>query len=345
MSVGGGARNDPTLYARLLGGVELRLGDKPLPSLDSSRAESVLAFMLLHRKAPQQRRHLAFTLWPDSPEPQALTNLRHVLHNLRRGLPEVERFIDVGPRALQWRADVPLWLDVAAFERAVGSGELEQALELYTGDLLEGNYDEWLLEERERLGQLHLDALERLAKALERQGRLVDATRYAERLLRQDSLREETYRLLMRLHDGAGNRARALRTYHACATILVRELGVEPSAATHEAYEALLGVAPEEEAPPAAPTAAPLIGRQTERARLAELWRTAESGRAQLALVTGEAGIGKSRLVDELRSWCVHRGAISAEAHAYAVEGAMAYGVSSPPCKMTRSRQGASSAP
>jgi DNA-binding SARP family transcriptional activator len=317
----------PTVRVRLLGGVELQIGDAPVPSLDSARAESVLAFLLLRRDAPQQRRHVAFKLWPDSPEPQALTNLRHVLHNLRRGLPDVERFIDVGPRTLQWRADAPLWLDVAAFEQAIADGRLEEAVEVYGGELVEGNYDEWLLEQRERLAQLHLDALERLAKTLEEQGRLADATRYAEQLLRQDSLREETYRLLMRLHDAAGNRARALRTYHACATTLVRELGVEPSAATRNAYEALLGTALDEEAPVAGPTSAPLIARQAERARLAELWRTAERGAARFALVTGEAGIGKSRLVEELRSWCAHGGATTAEARSYPIEGTMVYGV------------------
>ena len=62
----------------------------------------------------------------------------------------------------------------------------------------------------------------------------------AERALHEDPLREATYRLLMRLHDARGDRARALRAYHACATTLERELNVEPSAATRRAYEALL---------------------------------------------------------------------------------------------------------
>ena len=319
----------PMLHVRLLGGVDLRLGDEQVPPLDSARAESLLAYLLLHRDAPQPRQHLAFKLWADSTEPQARTNLRHVLHNLRRALPDADRFIDVTPRTLRWCPEAPLWLDVAVFEQAVAEGRLEEAVETYTGELLEGNYDDWLLEERERLGQLHLDALELLAQRLDEQGSLFDAIRYAERLLRQDPLREETYRLLMRLHDASGNRARALRTYHACATTLVRELGVEPSAPTRGGYEALLEVVPGPKAPetaPAALTGAPLIGRQAERVRLAELWRAAERGSAQLVLVTGEAGIGKSRLVEELRSSCAHGGAVTAEARAYAAEGAMAYG-------------------
>ena len=113
----------PTLRIRLFGGLDLRLGEAPLPPLESARAESLLAYLLLHREAPQARQHLAFLLWPDSTEPQARTNLRHVLHNLRRALPDLDRFLTVTPRTLQWRADAPLWLDVAAFEAAAAHAE------------------------------------------------------------------------------------------------------------------------------------------------------------------------------------------------------------------------------
>ena len=101
-----------------------------------------------------------------------------------------------------------------------------------------------------------------------------------------------------------------------------RELGVEPSAATREAYEALLPVAPGSPSP-AGP---PFVGRVPERARLSELWRASERGGAQLVLVTGEPGIGKSRLVEELRSSCAQAGALTAEARSYSAEGAVAYG-------------------
>src|SRR2546422_911945 len=100
----GGAADLPVLSVRLLGDLDLRLGDSPLPPLESARAESLLAFLLLHRKAAQPRQRLAFLLWADSTEPQARANLRHRRATLRRALPDSERFIDVTPRALQWRA-------------------------------------------------------------------------------------------------------------------------------------------------------------------------------------------------------------------------------------------------
>jgi len=80
-----------------LGELDLRLGELALPALESARAESLLAYLLLHRDAAQPRQRLAFLLWPDSTEAQARTNLRHVLHTLRRALPHAERFLDVTP--------------------------------------------------------------------------------------------------------------------------------------------------------------------------------------------------------------------------------------------------------
>jgi DNA-binding SARP family transcriptional activator len=110
------------LRARLLGTLDLRFGEEQLPPLDSARAESLLAYLLLHRDAPQPRQRLAFLLWPDSTERQAHTNLRKVLHKLRRAPPDADRWIDIGPRTLQWRSDTPLWLDVEQFERVLADG-------------------------------------------------------------------------------------------------------------------------------------------------------------------------------------------------------------------------------
>ena len=327
------------LRARLLGPMDLRFGERQLPPLDSARAESLLGYLLLHRDAPQPRQRLAFLLWPGSTERQAQTNLRKVLHTLRRALPGADSLIEIGPRTLRWRADAPLWLDVEHFERALAEGRLEEAAETYTGELLEGRYDEWLVDDRERLAGLYLEALERLARQHEGSRRWPEAIRCAERLVAQDPLREESHRLLMQLCRASGDRARAVRAYHVCATALERELGIEPSPETRAAYESLVATAPAGagplEAAPAsrvrapaagttAPSMSPFVGRADEQARLAAIWRTAASGRAQLVLVTGEAGVGKTRLVDELRT---QAGAVTVEARAYPAEGPLAYGV------------------
>jgi hypothetical protein len=126
------------LRARLLGPMDLRFGERQLPPLPSARAESLLGYLLLHHDAPQPRQRLAFLLWPGSTERQAQTNLRKVLHTLRRALPGADSLIEVGPRTLRWRADAPLWLDVEHFERVLAEGRLGDAVETYTGERLEG---------------------------------------------------------------------------------------------------------------------------------------------------------------------------------------------------------------
>ena len=313
-----------TLRVRLLGPVDLQLDNQPLPPLDSARAESLLAYLLLHRDAPQPRQRLAFLLWPGSSEGQAQTNLRKVLHTLRRALPDADRLIEIGPRTLRWRPDAPLWLDVEQFERAVADGRPAEAVGLYAGDLLEGRYDDWLAAERERLAGLHADALQQLARQHEQENRWPEAIRCAERLVARDPLREDYHRLLIRLCQASGDRARAVRAYHVCATTLEDELGIEPAPETRVLYESLVGRRSRPTESSKVPGTPPLVGRDDERARVVAAWHAAASGRPQLVLVTGEAGIGKTRLVEELRA---HAGAVTAEARGYPAEGPLAYGV------------------
>jgi DNA-binding SARP family transcriptional activator len=223
---------DPVLSIRLFGALDLRYGDRLLSPLASARAETLLAYLVLHRDAPQSRQHLAFVLWPDSSEAQARTNLRHVLHDLRRALPAADRFLDVSARTLRWRTDVPCWLDVLAFEDALaraqddpadeGLAALREAVAMYAGDLLEGCYEDWLLAPRERLRLRYLEALERLATLLGERGDYAQASGFAERLIQNDPLNEQAYRLLMRLRAASGQLARALQTYHLCSATLER---------------------------------------------------------------------------------------------------------------------------
>ena len=98
-------RVQPIARIRVLGRFDLSLGGVLVPPLESARAESLLAFLVLHRHAAASRQHLAFLLWPDSTEAQARTNLRHVLHTLRRRLPDADRYLEVTSRTVGWRAD------------------------------------------------------------------------------------------------------------------------------------------------------------------------------------------------------------------------------------------------
>ncbi len=329
----------PTLHIRLLGDFSLIYDDRQVTSLNTTRLQSLLAFLVLHRDVPQQRQHLAFLFWPDATEAQARNNLRQLLHQLRQALPAVEQFLSADTHMLHWHPVTPCHLDVAEFEQTLALADaatqrndqhplqaaLEQADSLYRGELLPGCYDEWILPERDRLRQRHLQVLEQLLRLFEAQGDTVTAIRYAQRLIGLDPLSEDLYRRLMRLFALNNDRASALHVYHTCATTLQRELGVDPDAATREAYERLM----QHETPvmtaraqqtllAATPT---LIGRKQEWEALQEVWHAASTGEPRFVLVTGEAGIGKSRLAEEFLLWASQQGAVTAKTRSYAAEG------------------------
>jgi len=309
----------PTLHIHLLGDFRLIYGEAPVRTINAPRLHALLAYLLLHRDAPQPRHHLAFVLWPDTTEAQARTNLRQLLYDLKQALPQADLFVHTDAKTLQWRPDASFRLDVAEFEEALTGADvaeqeqqrdahasrkaLEQAIALYHGDLLPSCYDDWILPERERLRQAFTAALERLMVLLESQGDPRAAIAYAQRLVRHDSLREETYRALMRLHAECGDRAAVVRVYQTCTSVLERELGVGPSTATREAYAYLLKV--DIQARPLLPpmpstTNLPVqltsfVGRQAEMAEVRGLLQT-----SRLLTLSGPGGTGKSRLALEV---------------------------------------------
>jgi DNA-binding SARP family transcriptional activator len=328
---------NPTLHIHLLGDFRLSYDDVPVTTVSTPRLQSLLAYLVLYHGAPQARRHLAFLFWPDSTEAQALTNLRNLLYHLRRALPDADHFLRADAQTLQWQPDSRFTLDVIGFRDALAQAErvenqaairnaLEEALSLYQGDLLPSCYDDWLLSERERLSRSFIVALEKLILLLEDQRDYRTAIGHAQRLLRYDMLREETHRHLMQLHALTGDRAAALRAFHTCTTVLQDELGVEPSPATHKVYEQLLQT---DEMPAPAPTeplaVSPLVGRRQEWAKLQDAWRAASAGRPRFVLVTGEVGIGKTRLVEEMIRWAERQGIATATTRCYAAEGELAY--------------------
>jgi DNA-binding SARP family transcriptional activator len=324
----------------LLGGCSLYYDETPVTGVNTARLQSLLAYLVLHRSAPQSRYHLAFLFWPDSTEAQARTNLRQLLYDLRHALPQADSFLQVDVQTVQWRPDAPFTLDVADFESAVARADqaerarepaslreaLEQAVALYQGDLMPSCYGDWIQEQREALSTVFAEALERLVLLAESQRDYQGAIRHAQHLLRHDPLHEATYRRLMRLFALSGDRAGALHTYHTCATTLQRELGVEPSPATREAYERLLRTdALPSPALPLPAGSASLVGREREWAQLQTGWRAANAGRPQLVLLTGEVGIGKTRLAEELIALAERQGIATASARCYAAEGGLAF--------------------
>jgi len=332
------------LHLYLLGRFHLCRGDQPVDGLEHARLQHLLAYLALHRAAPISRQQLAFLFWPDSSDQQALKNLRTLLTRLRHGLPDADNFIAVTPQTIQWRQDAPFTLDIADFEaaaeRAAAAQEdddytgsvdaLAAMVDTYTGELLPDCYADWIIPLRERYHQACGDALERLIRLLEEHREYSRAIPYARRLLSHDLLHEAAYHHLIRLHLALGDRTEALRVCRACDDMLEQEFGIAPARATRFPYERLLekedqpvlaGVEP----PGASPSGLPLVGRYAEWSRLMAAWRAAAAGHPQMVLLSGEAGIGKTRLAEEMCAWVARQGAAVAVAQCYPANVAVAY--------------------
>jgi tetratricopeptide (TPR) repeat protein len=177
---------------------------------------------------------------------------------------------------------------------------------------------------------------------LEEQRDFDGAIAVARRLLRQDPLHETTYSRLIHLYTMRGDRATALQVYHTCVTTLERELGIGPSAATRALYASLMrsGDASEassvsQRAPRRAARMTPstttrgrtpqLVGRSAEWRQLRGAWRRVIDGSPHVVLLSGEAGIGKTRLAEELEAWVSRQGLVTATARCYATAGTLAY--------------------
>jgi DNA-binding SARP family transcriptional activator/predicted ATPase len=305
---------------------------RSITGVNSERLQALLAFIVLHRDVSQLRQQLAVHLWPDVTDTDAKANLRRRLHELKQLIPELDRWLRVEPKTIQWVLTEDCCVDVAQFETAITQSQsaqpqqaLEQAATLYQGDLMPSCYDDWIVPYREQLRQQAIAGLDTLVTLLTTQGDHHLAIRYAQQLQRIDPLSEPAYCHLMRLHAQAGDRASALRVYHQCMTTLQAELGVNPSPTTCKLYQdlltlddaptpltcaasaqpqapvvfPLLSLAPSSLAVPT--TELPLIGRETEWAAMQE-WRSHCQSQHQpdLLWLLGEPGIGKTRLLEEL---------------------------------------------
>jgi len=334
------------LHINLLGDFLLTSDNTPITTITILRVQSLLAYLLLHRAAPQNRSHLAFLLWPDSTEAQAHTNLRQLLHHLRQSLPDAEHFLSISKHSVQWlplREDYTFTLDVLEFEEALAQAKraedvqdmntarqaLERGLALYRGELLPNCYEEWILPERDRLRLLFVQVAGCLITLQEQERDYSTAIATAHKLLHHDPLQETTYRQLMHLYMLQENRATALRTYHTCVTTLERELGVEPDKVTQATYETIVQSHTLSETAARPPVYRDsnvlLVGRKTEWQQLQQVWRNVVDGQLHIVMLTGEGGIGKTRLAEEMMTWVSRSGMATASTRCYSELARLAY--------------------
>ncbi|MBI2913244.1 MAG: AAA family ATPase [Chloroflexi bacterium] len=324
----------------LLGRFEVRSGPQVLIDASWPRrmAKALLKLVALQKDRRLGREQILDALWPDLAPAAAGHNLRRNLGYLREALSRgglTCSLLTVTRDAVTLCAD--LILDVDEFRsraqaaRAVATDPrlYEGALAVYGGELLpEDLYEEWAAGPREQVRTLRNELLMELGQLHRARGELDLAAERLNELVEADPLCEEAHRALMLLYAHMGRRERALRQYQRCREAFQRELGVEPSAETEALYrriaERRLGPAINEAAQGqmlagpsefASRRRTPCVGREEELAAHNAVLDEALAGRGSLVMLTGEPGVGKTRLAEEVAAQARSRGFFVAAGH------------------------------
>ena len=234
-------------HLHLLGGFDFVGSELAAPVL-SRKASAMMAFLAMQTGHRQSREKLATLLWGMASESQARMSLRQVLSSLRKAFQSSsdEWFLADGANIALRLDDFDF--DVPRFEALVkGSSidNLEEAVAVYRGDLLEGfvlreePFEDWLRLERERLRTMAVAALERLVFHYVASGELTSCVCAGARLLGMEPLREDIHRALMRAYSAQGRINLALKQYELCRKALTRDLALPPEPETRQLYETL----------------------------------------------------------------------------------------------------------
>jgi DNA-binding SARP family transcriptional activator len=299
----------------LFGEPRFELGGEPYRFNAPPKTLPLFAYLLLHRRGPVARESLAALLWPDADQPTAYSNLRRHLHYLTKALPAAPAampWVLTTKSSIAWNVDAPYWLDVEAFETQSAEGHSRaHAVRLYSGDLYERCSEEWIDFERERLRTLQISNLAQLCGEAQTRSSYIEALQYAQLMLASDPWREDAVRTIMETRMLLGDRSGAMAEYERFVARLRDELNTRPLAETTQAYERIArstaGAAAQ--GANAAARSTTLIGRRNELATLRAEWQRAARGEGRAVFLGGEAGIGKTTLLDALCSAALESGA------------------------------------
>jgi DNA-binding SARP family transcriptional activator len=246
------------LELNFFGAAQACYADRPLAGFPNQQAHLLLCYLLLNRERPHHRERLAAVFWSEYPTQVSLKYLRNSIWRVRKILKSVgapaDEYLAIDNGSISFRCSSQYWLDVEAFEERVTpyqgiSGHkltpeqatgLEQATDLYIGDLLEGVYEDWCLYDRERLNLLYLSSLGKLMDFHEVNATYERGLACGERILTHDETREKVHRQMMRLYWLTGNRDAALAQYKQCTQILRENLDILPMEETTHLYQQML---------------------------------------------------------------------------------------------------------
>ncbi|MBK7893706.1 MAG: tetratricopeptide repeat protein [Anaerolineaceae bacterium] len=266
-------------------------------------------FLLLRPDQTHSRDRLANELWPEDPPAHGRRLLSDALYRLRQTIPEP--WLTIQTEAITLHKQPDLWVDVWAFwqlAHATEETKLAEAAALYRGDLVPELEDAWLHPRREQLRETITAVLLKLATIAENQRHFPQAQQQYNRLLALDELNETAHCGQMRCLAGQGRLKEAIAAYDTFAQLLADELHLAPAPATQQLAQQLQTEWELQKQALVEPNQTPFVGRVAERNQLLARLDEAHAGRGGLVILLGEAGIGKTRLLESLAQSANWRG-------------------------------------
>ncbi|MCB0229656.1 MAG: tetratricopeptide repeat protein [Anaerolineae bacterium] len=233
-----------------LGRGRVMFGDEELLA-QREQVKELFFYLLLHHPQRVRKEAVIEQFWPDWPLHKADGSLRVTLYRLRRGICPVET--EAGWLSLELPPGT--WYDVWEFRRLLLEADqarddpfaraqcLQQAIDLYSGDLMEQVTAAWVAAEREALSLEYQSALLALAQLRSQLGRNELAIDLFRRVLKRQPYHEQAWQGLMSAQANNGNRAAAMESFRQLRTLLRDDLGVDPSPGTQMVYRQLLETA------------------------------------------------------------------------------------------------------
>lgn len=322
-----------TLVIRLLGVPELTDNDKPV-HFKTNKAMALLAFLAIEQKK-YPREYLISLLWPESNEILGRASLRNALAHLRVALgtyvnqclitqddtigiflpPEIDFDVRQLLNAVQTISKINKNSDTHDHLEYIET--FERIAALYRGDFLSGvdfggssEFEDWITCERENLHQQYGQLLALLFELQFSSGQKSSAVNTARQWLSHDPYSDKACRSLMMAYSASGDKSNAIRTYDQFRSRLKRELQTTPEGQTEALSQQLQleGVFPSESdgidnSSSAIPFPFPFVGRAHEFNQLVTSYFDTIRNGCQIVAIIGEAGIGKTRLVQEFLRW------------------------------------------
>ena len=286
------------------------------------------------------REQVIDVLWPKVDTDAALNSFGKALHVARRalepGLPQRQEsaYLRLADGMLVLNTEHAV-IDTDEFEQladdALRGREIaayKAAFAVYGGELLpEDRYESWCSERRSALAELHIRLLLGMAEALEGRGSYGEAADQLRDVLQRDPTREAVHRQLMLLYAWMGAPDQAIRQFHSCEAVLQQELDLAPQPETISLFNEILasrlplqrsgpgqiqGQADLAQSPPVhAANGCPFVGRERVIRHMCDQLMRSDGARPGMIVVSGEAGVGKTRLLEEFANQARAQGAVT----------------------------------